>query len=226
MNVLQNILDLLQEAEQRCQLLSECLPKRIDYASISIVPLKAIDYREVLIWRTEELARTAYEMFNRDELVSAITLTRACMETVAAMWFLQQEIRHVIDTKDLENINEVLMRLLMGSRNKLTDFESFNVLKFVKKINIDINGFESSYNSLCEYAHPNWSGTSSLYSKPNSEKGWKDYGKNIRGKESVAVIGLTCLNTSLNIFEDSYNEVGELMPDFIKICEQNLTSQK
>ena len=229
MNIPQNIDNLLKEAKQRCQLLSECLPKRVDPASISYtakIPWKAIVYREALIWRTEELARTSYEMFTRNELASAVILTRACMESVAAMWYLQEKIQHVIDTKEAGDINDVLMRLLMGSKNDITDIESVSVLTFVEKINKDIDGFERSYKSLCEYAHPNWSGTSFLYSKPNSEKIWIDYGKNIRGKESVAVIGLTNLNTSLMIFEHSYNEVGDLMPDFIGICEKNLTSQK
>ena len=173
MNEPQNILDLLKEAEQRCQLLSECLPKRVDPVSISYtakIPWKAMNYREALIWRTEELARTAYEMFTRDELVSAVTLTRACMETVAAMWFLQEKIQRVIDTKEVGDIDGVLMKLLMGSKNKITDLEAVNVLKFVNKINKAIDGFEGKYNSLCEFAHPNWSGTSYLYSKPNSEK--------------------------------------------------------
>ena len=219
----------MKEAEQRCQLLSECLPKRVDPVSISNtakIPWKAMDYREALIWRTEELARTAYEMFSRDELASAVTLTRACMETVAAMWYLQKKIQQVIDTKVVGDINDVLMRLLMGSKNNITDLEAVSVLTFVEKINKAIDGFERSYKSLCEYAHPNWSGTSYLYSKPNSETIWIDYGKNIRGKESVSVVGLTCLNTSLMIFEDSYNNVGDLMPDFIQICEQDLASQK
>ena len=229
MNIPQNIDDLLKEAKQRCQLLSECLPKRVDPVSISYtakIPWKAMVYREALIWRTEELARTAYEMFTRNELASAVILTRACMESVAAMWYLQEKIQHVIDTKEAGDINDVLMRLLMGSKNDITDIESVSVLTFVEKINKDIDGFERSYKSLCEYAHPNRSGTSFLYSKPNSEKIWIDYGKNIRGKESVAVIGLTNLNTSLMIFEHSCNEVGDLMPDFIGICEKNLTSQK
>lgn len=224
----ENIDDLLKEVDQRCRLLSECLPKRVDPISISYtakIPWKAMDYREALIWRTEELARTAYEMFTRDELASAVTLTRACMETVAAMWYLQEKIQHVIDTKKVGDINDVLMRLLMGSKNDITDLEAVSVLTFVEKINKDIDGFERSYKSLCEYAHPNWSGTSFLYSKPNSEKKWIDYGKNIRGKESVAVIGLMNLNTSLMIFEHSYNEVGNLMPDFVKICEEDLTSR-
>lgn len=225
----QNIDDLLKKAEQRCQLLSECLPKRVDPVSISYtakIPWKAMDYREALIWRIEELARTAYEMFTRDELASAVTLTRACMESVAAMWYLQEKIQHVIDTKEVGDINGVLMRLLMGSKNDITGIEAVNVLTFVGKINEDVDGFERSYKSLCEYAHPNWSGTSFLYSKPNSEKIWIDYGKNIRGKESVSVVGLTCLNTSLMIFEHSYNEVGDLMPDFINICENRLASQE
>jgi len=214
MEKLDKIENLLEEADQRCKLLSQCLPKRVDHISISYtakIPWKAMGYREALIWRTEELARTAHEMFARNDLASAVTLTRACMESVAAMWYLQEKIQHVIDTKVVGDINDILMRLLMGSKNDITSLDAVNVLTFVKNINKDIDGFENSYLSLCEYAHPNWSGTSFLYSKPNSENKWIDYGKNIRGKESVSVIGLTNLNISLMIFERSYNKVDTVL---------------
>jgi len=126
MNMPENRDDLLKESVERCRLLSDGLPKRVDPASISYtakIPFKAMDYREALIWRTEELARTACEMFVRDELASAVTLTRACMETVAAMWYLKEKIQHVIDTKEVGDINDVLMRLLMGSKNDITDLK-------------------------------------------------------------------------------------------------------
>lgn len=118
MNIPQNIDDLLKEAKQRCQLLSECLPKRVDYTAK--IPWKAMVCREALIWRTEELARTAYEMFTRNELASAVILTRACMESVAAMWYLQEKIQHVIDTKEAgETANNVIRRLGMEKEIKI-----------------------------------------------------------------------------------------------------------
>lgn len=221
--------ELLKEAKERCRLLSESLPSRVDHASISVtakIPFKAMDYREALIWRTEELARIACEMYDRNELASAVTLTRSCMETVAAMWYLKEKIQNVIDTKEVEDIDDVLMKLLLGSKNDITNLEAVNVLTFVEKINKDIDGFERSYKSMCEYAHPNWSGTAFLYSKPNTEKIWTEFGREVRDTESVSVAGLISLNTSLMIFEHSYNKVGDLMPEFIKICEEAIASRE
>lgn len=221
--------NLLVEAKKRISLLTENLPTRVDPASISVtakIPFKAIIYREALIWRTEELARMACEMYERNELASAITLTRSCMENVAAMWYLKEKIQYVIDSKDVGKIDDILMRLLMGSKNDLTNLDAVNVLTFVEKIDKDVQGFSKNYESMCEYAHPNWAGTSRLYSKPNTEKIWTDFGKNVRDTKSVTVVGLINLNVSLSIFEHSYNKVGDLIPDFIKICEKTLASRK
>jgi hypothetical protein len=219
----------LAELKQRCKLLSESLPKAVDAKSISNtakIPWKAIAYRETLIWRIEELARTAYELFTHDELVSAVSLTRACIETVAAMWYLKQEIQKAIDTKDVTDTDNILMRLNFGSKSDITTYDAINVLTFVEKIDKEINGFKRNYLSLCEFAHPNWSGTSLLYSDPNLKNGNINYGKNVRAKESVKFQGLLSINTALLIFGYSYNEFNDLFPEFISICEENLISKK
>jgi hypothetical protein len=217
--------ELLRELNERCRLLSESLPTRIDPASISIkakIPFKAMIYREALIWRTEELARMALEMYERNELASAVTLTRACMEDIAAMWYLKGTLQNIVEDNNMREVDDVLMKLLMGSRSGITDLEAFNVLTFVDKVEKDINGFRKNYEAMCEYAHPNWSGTSFIYSKHDKENIWTDFGKNIRDTDSVAVVGLINLNASLQIFEHSYNKVGDLMPGFIRICEKAL----
>ena len=216
--------DLLEEAKGRSKLLSECLPSRVDPVPMSPspgIPFKVMVYREALYYRTEELARMSCEMYERNELATAITLTRACLETVAAMWYLKENIQKVIDKNDIGEINDTLMRLLHGSKNDLTPLEAINVLTFIKSISKNLDEFETNYKSLCEYAHPNWAGTAYLYSKNNTEEMWTDFGRNIRNTESVVIVGLVNLNTSLMLFEHSYNLVGDMLQELIKVCKKD-----
>ena len=217
--------ELLEEAKGRCAILTECLPSRVDPASISIkakIPFKAMDYREALYYRTEEVVRVSCELYDRKELGTASLLTRACLENVAAMWYLKENIQKVIDKEEVGDIDDILMKLLHGSKNDITCFEAINVLTFIDKLSKDLPEFKKNYESLCEYSHPNWAGTAFLYSQPNTEKIWTDFGKNVRDTKSVSIIGLVNLNVSLSLFEHAYNLISEMMPGFINICEKDI----
>ncbi|MBI3015827.1 MAG: hypothetical protein HYY65_12415 [Candidatus Tectomicrobia bacterium] len=206
-------------------MIQACLPKRNDPVSISLkakIPFKALEYREALIWRASELASTACRLLEEGELAAGTLLVRGLMETSAALWFLNRKIKDVVDGHRVGSIDEDLMRLLMGSRTDLTTYESFNVLTLVDKIAQEIPSFRREYEALSQIAHPNWCGTMMLYSRPNTEKIWTDFGKHVRDNESVVKVGLINLNAGLQIFEYAYNQIVDLMPRFIEICEKAL----
>lgn len=113
------------------------------------------------------------------------------------------------------------MRLLMGS-NADTDIlpAAINVLNFVDRLEKDIPGFRHQYDCLSEFAHPNWAGTTFLFSKIESG-GITNFGENVRGTESTRRIGLANLSVALAMFEVRYNQITDLMPAFISFCEQH-----
>jgi hypothetical protein len=224
----QNKDELLKEAKELCLLLTTNLPRRVDSAEISLtakIPFKALHYRAALFWRTEELARIACELFERNELASAMTLTRSCMETSAALWYLMGKVQKAIDSGDVESVDAALKRLIAGSRNNSSDFDAINVLNFVDWVDKAITGFRKMYEGMCEYAHPNWSGTSSLFANPNKERRWIDFGNTIRDNEAATMIGLLSLNQSLHIFSHINTRVNEIMPAFIELCENKLSEK-
>src|SRR5215813_4656052 len=78
----------LDEIRQRLALLRSHLPARIDAREISLtakLPFNALWYRETLAWRMAELSQSAFELFEKDGLSSAILLTRGAVETSAAL---------------------------------------------------------------------------------------------------------------------------------------------
>ncbi|OFV97381.1 MAG: hypothetical protein A3H28_02845 [Acidobacteria bacterium RIFCSPLOWO2_02_FULL_61_28] len=213
---------LMEEIRGRIELLESNLPARVDAAAVSLVPFTALWYREALVWRFAELCRSAFESFSEDKLASAILLTRAAVESTAAMWYLNLKIDQAIEAQSLGDIHNELNRLLLGSRTDPAMPEAINVLKFIDKVEKEVEGFRHQYEMLSEYAHPNWAGTALLYSKPDRERRQTDFGSNLRSGENVKLIGVRNLRVALLSFEYKYNRMADSVPAFIELCERSL----
>ena len=213
--------------ELRCQLdlLESNLPIRVDPMAVSAtvkLPFKALSYREALIWRMAELCRSAFKSFENDSLASAILLTRAALETTAALWFLCAKVDAALKAGVVGDIDDYLMRLIMGSRTDPAMPQALNILTFVDQVSKEIEGFRHQYDLLSEFAHPNWAGTMGLYSRVDQNNFWTDYGLNT--PESLKHFGVINLSVALGIFESRYNRLSDNMPPFIALCESQLNS--
>jgi hypothetical protein len=221
--------ELLTEVNARLSLLEANRPESVDGFAISPkskLPFKVLLYREALLWRTTQLGRCAAECFEKSKMASAILLARATVETCAAVWYLQKKIETTVASGMVGNVDDYLMRLLMGSRVD-TDIlpPAINVLNFVDRVDRDVPGFRHQYDRLSEIAHPNWAGTVFLFSK-TEPGGIANFGEHIRGADSAKKIGLANLATALSLLELSYNRTSELMPEFIRVCESRLSTEE
>jgi hypothetical protein len=228
------VASLLNEIRERVELLEASLPRRVDAMAVSPIsklPYKALLYRDALIWRMAELGREALESFEKDKLLSAIVLTRATVETSAALWYLCAKVDAAVKSGDVEDIDDYLMRLMVGSATGASETDPnetdpvlprpIKVGAFLKQVDKEIEGFNHQYGILSEYAHPNWAGTALLYSKHNTEDRCTIFGQNIRG-DGTKKIGVVSLSGALMTFEISYARIGDLMPTFIALCESRL----
>jgi hypothetical protein len=219
---------LLVEANARLVLLEGARPKSVNgfaISSVSKLPFIAINYRESLLWRVVQLGRCASENFKDNKLAAAILLTRATVETSAALWYLRTKLENVIESKTLGSIHNDLVRLSMGSKTEKDILPAaVNVLNFVDTVEKDIGGFRHQYDRLSEFAHPNWAGTTLLFSKRDESQTVANFGENMRGGDSAKATGAVNLVVSLQIFEKSYNEITDLVPAFVKLCEQQTES--
>lgn len=219
----------LSDAFARVQLLTDSLPTVVDPADISLsakLPFRVMVFREPLIWRTEELARCACTLFKNDDIVSAIILTRSVTENAVAIWYLMEVLKQTRQASDLETLDEKILRLSFGNKRNDGMPEAINVLTLLGKADKSIPGILSNYNSLSEYAHPNWSGVSYVYSQIDRKKVLVRLGKNARSIDSPALIGLNSLIGSLAMFEHAYNKISDLMPEFVALCESDLAKKK
>ncbi|WP_455756466.1 hypothetical protein [Sulfurimonas sp.] len=207
--------------------LKKVLPQRVDPAFISHkskVPYKMADALGSLLWRSFELAETAYQSLQKNNIASGILLVRALMETTSMLFYLNSKMKSTIKDKDIDEFDDKIMRILLGSKNKVTEIESINILTTIDKTNKKYDTYRWLYDLLSEYAHPNWLGTHGLYAKIFPNKFYTDYGKNIRNT-NIVDSGYSSLLLSLMITVSTYEEIGDISDEFVKLCNENIDKQ-
>jgi len=211
----------ISKAKQLSKQLTSNLPKKIKAESLSHsskLPFKAFSLREVLIHRIAELSEVAVELFELKKIVPAIIMTRAVFETTSVLYWLYKNLKQVCATKELGNIDEFFMKSLFGSKNEERLIESYNILTAIDHTDKDFQGYRNAYNSLSEFAHPNWSGLFGAYSKLNREKIILELGKEV-GNIPLSV-ALPLLLGALTLFIDCYNEMETYLLQFNEICDK------
>ncbi len=198
----------LVEARVFATNITASLPLTVEAADLtwkSKIPFKAVSLREVLIHRVSELSIVAVDLYDCNKLVSAFILTRAVIETVAMTYWLSQRIDEFLNSKDIQKLDEFLVKAMHGSRDGTSPIESYNVLTAVDKMDKEYNGFREMYDWLCEFTHPNWSGVLGAYGKANLKK----YSLTLGSKNSRVpiMLGLAPFNASLKLFEHYYNKL-------------------
>jgi hypothetical protein len=203
---------VLAEARQMAQLIAASLPRRIEIAALPIsskLPFKALSLRELLIHRVSDLAGPAVELFEQNRPVPAILLTRGLIETVAVAFSLHKALERFVDSHDGTALDDFLMKSLMGSRLQDSSYQATNIITLVRHVEKSIPGFESSYNSLSEIAHPNWAGMLGAFGEIDRESFELQLGPNQR--TSAYSAGVNTLSATLLAFHHVYNDMVEML---------------
>ncbi|MEC7624756.1 MAG: hypothetical protein VYA25_11305, partial [Pseudomonadota bacterium] len=118
--------DLVSETLERAKHLKKNLSQKFEIASLTLnskIPFKALSLREVLLHRfADQSAVAAFAMESRNP-VSAATLTRGCMETLARIYEENVAIERCLKDKDLERLDGFLMNRMFGARDKGSEWE-------------------------------------------------------------------------------------------------------
>src|SRR5215216_429703 len=219
----------LAEARERVAHLSTNLPVAVDPLAIltsenilatAKAPYIALCFRESQAWRIEEFSRAACDMFERSDVVVGISNARHAAECSAAVWYLMKLMNDSIEQGVAADLYDKLVRLQVGFKNNAEMPEAINVLTMLRKVDKKIPGFYRAYESLSEFAHPNWSGSAGVYSKRDETTLITHFARDIRETSYALDLGLDCLIGSLEIFEMCYNRVGDLLRAFTDSCEK------
>ena len=209
------------EIKEYVDRIRESLPKVLEVASLGVkskAPWNLLCTREALIWRIEELARNAHHALERDDVAVAAILTRAVTESAALTWKLMD----VLETRKQytdEEFYETLMRMLVGGRKWEDMPQAFQILTSIDRMNKKVPGVRPAYDSLSEFAHPNWAGAFGLYSMTDETAFTTYFGRALRGSEANHDMVANALLGSLGCFEYAYNKISEMMPRFLAELE-------
>jgi hypothetical protein len=160
--------------------------------------------REAIFWRLEDLLQQSYALHRMKHSLGALILLRSALETLATFIYLNQLTANVLDgSLNFHTFSEKTAVLLLGSRNKTTDYSSINIQTVLQKCARRYDFIEQFYGDLSEVAHPNHEGLILGYSKPDRENfienfsnHWSDiYSKTHEEKMSVVIM----------MFEHEYN---------------------
>jgi hypothetical protein len=199
----------------------ENLPKTVDVRALGVMsktPFQILTLREALIWRTDELLGNALDALDRKDFSVAAILTRALMENTALLFRLV-DIFINRQTLTKQELNDQIMQLAFGTREWSDGPQAINILTCVGHADKKVEGLQNTYNSLSEYAHPNWKGVLGLYSKLDQENHIAYFGREMRSPEKISPNITTTLVATATYFEYLYNKISDGMPNYLAKLE-------
>jgi hypothetical protein len=210
--------DDVKEARARANALRASLPQSVDARALGVwskAPFQLLCTREALIWRTEELTRTACDALERDDFAAAALLARATVESAALAWKLMEVLS---DRQQLsrQELSEILVRILVGSRLWQDELpQAVQILGCIDRMDKTVPGVRESYDMLSEIAHPNWRGVFGMYAKTNEAEFTAQFGRGLRSSEGTKAAIVNVLLGALGLFELAYNRISDEMPEFL-----------
>ncbi len=206
----------------------------------SLDPVRALHLREACLHRITELAESAYNGFKHGNLVTGYLLARAIYETVALFWYFLDQIQESLELGDIEELRDVLTRMLLGSKIETVkknvadildhsneasgqSLDPIHVSKLINHVAEKIPPFKEHYDFLCEITHPNAMGLIKAYVKNDFQTGIAYFGKEQGQFASHLGMDLEALIVILESFIESYNESANMLASFQKNCELQLS---
>jgi len=92
-------------------------------------------------------------------IVGARILTRAALETVCLLIYMNMRMESVVQNKmSFNDFQDLTSILLLGAKNREEWPEPVNVQNLIRESDKKYHGVTGIYDDLCETAHPNYDG--------------------------------------------------------------------
>lgn len=218
----------LKKIESTLAALAALRPSRVDPAHYSLkaeISAKVASLRAGLLYRIVELATLSVQCVKALHMAAAVVLARSVLETTATLWFATRKIERSLDSKRLDELDDDLMRLLLGFKaNKPSPDvpDAVNVFTFFKYVGKEIAGMEGVCVDLSEYAHPNWAGPTSPYARPDLANFGLDFRATPPATAAPAELTRLALEISVVMFQHHRKQIEALMPRLIELTEGSL----
>lgn len=216
------------EVEKKLQRLETRLPEVINrehVSDISKTALKAYLIRASLLYRYYDLGKNSERLSKEGAVISALILTRAAFETAALLYYTYSKIDAAVKTGDMREIDDILMRIMFGEKQQDANISAVNILTVIDLLDkemekLGVPHVRALYDGLCEFAHPNLSGTFGAYADATEDDPFHcAFG--VKPERLDANMPLPLLYTSLLILEKCDEDLIEILPKFTKLHESN-----
>lgn len=204
----------LVEARLLADAVASSLPRSIPIHALpmqSKIPFKVFSLRETLFHRASALASPAVSLLEAGNVVSGVLLTRAVMETVAILADLQTKLDAFVKSPDVAAMDTFLMKGMFANRQEKggvkDEFYTSSIMSSIDRLDKKFKGFREMYDTLSEYAHPNYSGVFGAFGTVDHAKFVLELGPK-KGARSIGV-GANALASAMNILVHYYDEMPE-----------------
>lgn len=200
--------------------LAEARPIAVDALEIADEvgpPYKAACAAAALLWRTEELGRCARTLLSGRDVAAALVLTRALIESAAAIWYLMRMVEQNAECLEAD-CDDKITRLLIGTKSDDDLPQAINVLTMLGHAEKDVPQVQASYADLCEFAHPNWSGTGYVFSWIDDEACTTFFGTMHRAHGQARERCVGTLRSALVMAHVAYARIQDALPAFTRAC--------
>lgn len=217
----------LKDIEESISALEKSLTYEIvgkEISSITKLPFKVISLVHSLHHRAIDLAKNSYQLYiNEDYLASAI-LIRSLMETTALTYLVKKRVLQTVESENIDHIDDFIMNSSFGGKTEDSPLTCPHIMKAVNHTNKKYEKYREMYAWLSEFVHPNWMGTTGLYSKINEFdgvfEGKVSFGKNINSKKPKYI--LAPFMTGLIILQITFSDFSKAIDNFIRIAEDEI----
>ncbi len=128
------------------------------------------------------------------------------METLAVLIHLNQLTEKVLsDQLDFHAFSDKTSKLLLGSRDGTTKYDSINIMTILSHCEKRYPGILKIYATLSESAHPNWEGICYGYSKVDYDSDETNFSNN--WSEMWSKKHETLMLLLMQMFQNEYNDV-------------------
>jgi hypothetical protein len=181
-----------------------------------------VDYiKTALKYRIVNLSKNNIQLFEKNELLSAMILTRSIFETSALLFSVYKKLERAVIDKEIISIENFIERVAIGSRYNPTqnpkgeEVLAYNIMSAIDMLDKTFKGIKRDYDLVSEFAHPNHSGALSNFANIVNNEVVKFSNEMIYEhieKPKAYPLHLFCI--SLEIFILSETEINKLSPKF------------
>ena len=185
-------------------------------------------YIQLAIHRVYDLGIETTNAWNNKNPAVAFLLTRAIYENTAYIYDLFHKIKAYYEEDNFNEIHEIIVNRLVGSRLSSNHRKIINVLTAINTVAKELPDFKEFYEFISDFCHPNYSGMHGIYGKLDKEHVRFYINKEYGYTEETFSFIITGLATGLELFyinaKNLLDNINELNDFFYK--HQTLVKDK